>query len=85
MRLILTGTTLETADETDSKISGTTRASNLESKTLYQKAISLTYCCVGLQISYLLWGILQEKIMTRYVAYYSYLCIIMLMVIDVAL
>nr|CAH0103090.1 unnamed protein product [Daphnia galeata] len=65
LRLILTGTTLETADETDSKISGTTRASNLESKTLYQKAISLTYCCVGLQISYLLWGILQEKIMTR--------------------
>lgn len=68
LRLILTGTTSEIVVETDSSVSGTERPSNSESKSsksLYKKAISLCYCCVGLQVSYLLWGILQEKIMTR--------------------
>jgi adenosine 3'-phospho 5'-phosphosulfate transporter B2 len=65
LRLILTGTTSEIVAETDGSVSGTVRPSNSESKSLYQKAISLCYCCVGLQVSYLLWGILQEKIMTR--------------------
>nr|SVE83631.1 EOG090X05CU [Daphnia pulex] len=65
LRLILTGTTSEIVAETDGSVSGTVRPSNSESKSLYKKAISLCYCCVGLQVSYLLWGILQEKIMTR--------------------
>nr|SVE80090.1 EOG090X05CU [Daphnia magna] len=63
LRLILTGTTSEVVAETD--ITPTGRLSNTNVQTLYQKALSLFYCCAGLQVSYLLWGILQEKIMTR--------------------
>nr|SVE79461.1 EOG090X05CU [Daphnia magna] len=63
LRLILTGTTSEIVAETD--ITPTGRLSNTNVQTLYQKALSLFYCCAGLQVSYLLWGILQEKIMTR--------------------
>nr|SVE81287.1 EOG090X05CU [Daphnia magna]SVE83047.1 EOG090X05CU [Daphnia magna] len=63
LRLILTGTTLEIVAETD--ITPTGRLSNTNVQTLYQKALSLFYCCAGLQVSYLLWGLLQEKIMTR--------------------
>ncbi len=70
LRLVLTGTTSEIVAETDSSVSGTVRPTHSESRTLYQKAISLCYCCVGLQVSYLLWGILQEKIMTRYVFFF---------------
>nr|SVE73527.1 EOG090X05CU [Daphnia atkinsoni] len=61
LRLILTGTTSDIV--TEAEVNSTGRTSNVE--TLYQKAISLFYCCAGLQASYLLWGILQEKIMTR--------------------
>nr|SVE70394.1 EOG090X05CU [Daphnia similis]SVE71018.1 EOG090X05CU [Daphnia similis]SVE71649.1 EOG090X05CU [Daphnia similis]SVE72281.1 EOG090X05CU [Daphnia similis] len=63
LRLILTGNTSEIVAETD--VTHTERTSNTNVLTLYQKALSLFYCCVGLQVSYLLWGILQEKIMTR--------------------
>ncbi|XP_032789058.2 adenosine 3'-phospho 5'-phosphosulfate transporter 1 isoform X1 [Daphnia magna] len=63
LRLILTGTTSEIVAETD--ITPTGRLSNTNVQTLYQKALSLFYCCAGLQVSYLLWGLLQEKIMTR--------------------
>nr|SVE75725.1 EOG090X05CU [Daphnia hispanica] len=63
LRLILTGTTSEIVADTDTTSTGRPPHANVE--TLYQKAISLFYCCAGLQVSYLLWGILQEKIMTR--------------------
>jgi len=33
--------------------------------TALQDALQLTYCGVGLQVSYLTWGLLQEKIMTK--------------------
>lgn len=65
LRIILTGNTNETVPEIDNATTGKTLRS--EAKTLYEKALSLFYCCAGLQISYLLWGILQEKIMTRYI------------------
>nr|CAG4636978.1 EOG090X05CU [Ceriodaphnia reticulata]SVE72907.1 EOG090X05CU [Ceriodaphnia reticulata] len=63
LRLILTGNTAEIVPEIDNATPGKTLQS--EPRTLYEKALSLFYCCAGLQISYLLWGILQEKIMTR--------------------
>nr|SVE75095.1 EOG090X05CU [Daphnia dolichocephala] len=63
LRLLLTGTTTEAVAEGD--VAPAERLSNVEAKTLYEKALSLFYCCAGLQISYLLWGVLQEKIMTR--------------------
>lgn len=34
-------------------------------RTLAQEALLLLYCFSGLQASYLLWGYLQEKIMTQ--------------------
>ena len=36
------------------------------SKVSKWKILHLTACCLGLQASYLTWGVLQEKIMTRY-------------------
>nr|CAG4641663.1 EOG090X05CU [Eurycercus lamellatus] len=64
LRLILTGNTsriLET-EQTDNQ---NEQPSSAEKKSLYQNAQVLFYCCAGLQISYLTWGVLQEKIMTR--------------------
>lgn len=34
-------------------------------KTVAKECILLTYCFLGLMVSYLTWGVLQEKIMTR--------------------
>ncbi|XP_023212545.1 adenosine 3'-phospho 5'-phosphosulfate transporter 1-like [Centruroides sculpturatus] len=34
-------------------------------KSTYQEAFQLLFCFFGLQISYLTWGVLQEKIMTQ--------------------
>lgn len=64
LRLILTGHTYEIVPESEND-NLPERASKHEAKSLYQKALSLFQCCVGLQVSYLVWGILQEKIMTR--------------------
>lgn len=44
----------------DSKIHGDTGTSG----TNFAKTLKLAYCFVGLQISFLAWGLLQEKIMT---------------------
>nr|CAG4650943.1 EOG090X05CU [Simocephalus serrulatus]SVE94208.1 EOG090X05CU [Simocephalus serrulatus] len=63
LRLILTGNTYEIVPETETSVE--VKATKPEARSLYSKALSLLYCCTGLQISYLLWGILQEKIMTR--------------------
>ncbi len=30
-----------------------------------KRGLTLTFCFIGLQVSYLTWGVLQEKIMTR--------------------
>jgi adenosine 3'-phospho 5'-phosphosulfate transporter B2 len=35
------------------------------SSTFFQDALLLTHCFLGLQVSYLTWGYLQEKIMTQ--------------------
>ncbi|XP_054716774.1 adenosine 3'-phospho 5'-phosphosulfate transporter 1-like [Uloborus diversus] len=35
-------------------------------RSTLQKTITIIFCFVGLQVSYLTWGILQEKIMTRF-------------------
>ncbi|KZC06414.1 PREDICTED: adenosine 3'-phospho 5'-phosphosulfate transporter 1-like [Dufourea novaeangliae] len=39
--------------------------SNLKQRTFMQDALLLMYCFFGLQVSYLTWGYLQEKIMTQ--------------------
>ncbi|CAB0002506.1 unnamed protein product, partial [Nesidiocoris tenuis] len=39
--------------------------SDNSSRTLRQDALLLSFCFIGLQGSYLTWGILQEKIMTQ--------------------
>lgn len=38
---------------------------NNNEKSTYQEAFQLLFCFFGLQISYLTWGVLQEKIMTQ--------------------
>lgn len=35
-----------------------------EKGNLYQSGINLLFCFMGLQLSYLTWGVVQEKIMT---------------------
>ncbi|XP_076235301.1 adenosine 3'-phospho 5'-phosphosulfate transporter 1 [Calliopsis andreniformis] len=42
-----------------------TTASNHNQRTFMQDALLLFYCFFGLQVSYLTWGYLQEKIMTQ--------------------
>lgn len=41
-------------------------------RTFTQDALLLMYCFFGLQISYLTWGYLQEKIMTQVSSEYIY-------------
>ncbi|XP_076284476.1 adenosine 3'-phospho 5'-phosphosulfate transporter 1 isoform X2 [Lasioglossum baleicum] len=43
----------------------TSSPSNLNQRTFMQDALLLLYCFFGLQVSYLSWGYLQEKIMTQ--------------------
>ncbi|XP_033328240.1 adenosine 3'-phospho 5'-phosphosulfate transporter 1 [Megalopta genalis] len=43
----------------------TSTPSNLNQRTFMQDAFLLLYCFFGLQVSYLSWGYLQEKIMTQ--------------------
>lgn len=38
-------------------------------KSLRANALELTICCLGLQTSYVLWGVLQERMMTRLLVY----------------
>nr|CAG4643180.1 EOG090X05CU [Ilyocryptus agilis] len=69
LRLILTGNTstissdVERSDETQ-LIEPTDEIKN-SSKSFVKNAQMLFFCFGGLQISYLTWGVLQEKIMTR--------------------
>lgn len=38
---------------------------NKGKRTVYNEALLLAYCFCGLMVSYLIWGVLQEKIMTQ--------------------
>ena len=38
---------------------------NKEEINDFLEGLQLMYCAVGLQVSYLTWGLLQEKIMTK--------------------
>lgn len=51
----------------EDELSSTNEKSDLPSSSLSftKSAILLVYCFVGLQVSYLTWGLLQEKIMTQ--------------------
>lgn len=40
-------------------------SSLVQTRSSGKKAFQLFYCFVGLQASYLVWGVLQEKIMTQ--------------------
>jgi len=46
-------------------VSASAKASASANRTVVKECILLTYCFLGLMISYLTWGVLQEKIMTR--------------------
>lgn len=50
----------------------TPNASTHAQRTFTQDALLLMYCFFGLQISYLTWGYLQEKIMTQVCLEYKY-------------
>lgn len=52
----------------ESKLSETGSGGGHQSKfkrTTFQKTVMIFFCFAGLQVSYLTWGILQEKIMTQ--------------------
>jgi len=71
LRLILTGNTSSdpiNQEQLHDKNQNDEIADSSEkvSKSLRDQAKSLFICCAGLQISYLVWGVLQEKIMTGY-------------------
>lgn len=54
-------------DDNESKVS-----SSEVGASRYKSLLLLLYCFTGLQLSYLIWGILQEKIMTtEYIVYTS--------------
>ncbi len=62
----------ETIDDSIAKDETTTNEGNSTTKTSsiiknsdLKVVLNLVFCFVGLQVSYLTWGILQEKIMTR--------------------
>ena len=63
--MILTGNTTESDIETHSYREVDKQGTVKLERTLYEKAYQLVFCCVGLQVSYLTWGVLQEKNMTR--------------------
>lgn len=66
LKLILTGNTLDIPLDGDVKFEPLQQKSDKnEASSVWQNAKSLFLCCAGLQVSYLTWGILQEKIMTR--------------------
>ncbi|XP_018019809.1 adenosine 3'-phospho 5'-phosphosulfate transporter 1 [Hyalella azteca] len=48
----------------DSNAGGTSPLKTTSSSSL-RRALNLVFCVIGLQVSYLTWGILQEKIMTK--------------------
>nr|CAG4636142.1 EOG090X05CU [Eubosmina coregoni]SVE69771.1 EOG090X05CU [Eubosmina coregoni] len=68
LRLLLTGNTSETiiSDPDSEQLIETIQPVKTEPVlSLYHNAKHLIFCCAGLQVSYLLWGVLQEKIMTK--------------------
>lgn len=52
-------------DSVEEEILAKTERDEKKDRTLLQDTLQLTFCAGGLQVSYLTWGILQEKIMTR--------------------
>lgn len=57
-----------TPQETPSVEEGSIKASSPDSATassFSQTTVKLLFCAAGLQVSYLTWGVLQERIMTR--------------------
>nr|CAG4640829.1 EOG090X05CU [Eulimnadia texana] len=64
-RLILTGSFSTATSSADvEKLLEETKTSTKETN-FFKDALILVTCCCGLQISYLTWGVLQEKIMTQ--------------------
>lgn len=47
------------------KTADSSTASLVQTRSSGKKAFQLFYCFMGLQASYLVWGVLQEKIMTQ--------------------
>lgn len=50
-----------------------TTSTNLAPRTFFQDSLLLAHCFFGLQVSYLTWGYLQEKIMTQVLRILFYL------------
>jgi adenosine 3'-phospho 5'-phosphosulfate transporter B2 len=76
LRLLLTGNTLETNSISDPDaeqlIKNQPSIKDEPVQSLYHHAQYLFFCCAGLQVSYLVWGVLQEKIMTKYISKNNY-------------
>ena len=49
----------------DSPHYSSTPSSSHKQRTFFQDAMLLAHCFLGLQVSFLTWGYLQEKIMTQ--------------------
>lgn len=55
-------------DDKFSDLPSTSQSSKAQHKinhTIFRECVLLSYCFIGLMVSYLTWGLLQEKIMTR--------------------
>jgi len=62
LRFLITGNTSESKIEHSGFVYS---SANPSEATSYSKALHLVVCCVGLQVSYLTWGVFQEKTITQ--------------------
>nr|CAG4634761.1 EOG090X05CU [Alona affinis] len=65
VRLLLTGNTSITSDQEQLVENDDDDKSGSSTKPALSKIQTLVFCCAGLQISYLTWSYLQERIMTK--------------------
>lgn len=64
--MLINGNTLRDDEEGLSLHETEDRSNDIPSnQNLSQRALRLIFFCTGLQVSYLTWGVLQERIMTR--------------------
>lgn len=64
LRLLVLGHEQESSSKPSLELGGRTESPR-PARSLLSEAFVLAYCFLGLQVSYLTWGVLQEKIMTQ--------------------
>jgi len=62
-RMLITGSTSETNENEHSDVAFS--SFNPSPTSAYPKTVHFFICCIGLQVSYLTWGVLQEKTITQ--------------------